>query len=372
MAANRQIHVFYFIHDLAPFGAQRVALYTVKHMDKKRFRVTVCSFGGEETLAEEFIKYGAEIVFLRARRFFDPFAWIKFVFTLFRAHPQIIQVSLLELSIPARLAALFLPRMAVVHNFQNPASCQSSYWRFLNKITLRMCDAVTFTSRGIADEAAKELAGIKDKVSVIQNGVFVEGALVDNTFELRRELGVIGNEKVIGCVGRLTRQKGQDILIEAMASLAGKGKPVKLIFAGDGEMLPELKEKSKQLAIEENVIFLERRNDIARVLATFDVYAAPSRWEGFNIALGEAMISGKPCVGTSTPGHSELLIDNVTGLTVPVDNPEALAEAIIWILEHPSEAQGMALRAKKRVEAKFTPEIMAKKYENLYLHLTRR
>ncbi|MEK6715535.1 MAG: glycosyltransferase [Candidatus Omnitrophota bacterium] len=372
MPVNKKIHIFYFIHDLAPFGAQRSILYTVKYLDKKKFRVTICSFWGEETLAPEFAKYGAEVVFLRAGRFFNPFVWIKFILLLFRKHPQIIHTTLPELSFPARLVALLFPKFAVVHSFQNPLSSEPLFWRFVNKITLRICDAITFVSKGIVDEATKGLPAIEDRVFVIQNGVLLEDISVNCAFELRRELGIGDNGKVIGCVGRLTRQKGQDILIEAVANLVRKGNPVKLVLIGDGEMLSELKEKVRQLAVEDKVIFLGRRYDIAQILATIDLYVAPSRWEGFDLALAEAMISARPCIGTGIPGHADLLINKVTGVAVPAEDTRALTEAVTWLFDHPEEAQRMAFAAKERVKANFTAEIMTKKYEDLYLYLMQR
>ncbi|RJO60144.1 glycosyltransferase [candidate division WS5 bacterium] len=369
MPSEKCIHIFYFIHDLAPFGAQRVVLNAVKYLDRKRLKVTVCSFWGEETLAPEFVKHGAEVVFLRARRFFDPLAWIKLIFILFRKHPQIIHTTMPELSFPVRLVALLFPRLAVVHSFHNPLSSEPPLWRFLNRITLRMCDAISFTSKGIVDEIALKAPSLKDRFSVIQNGVELTVASTADGTRLREELCVRADEKIICCVGRLEKQKGQDILIEAVTSLVKKGIPVRLVLAGDGEMLPELKEKVRRLGIEEKVIFLGRRNDIALILASLDLYVAPSRWESFNIALGEAMVSGKPCVGTDIPGHSDLLVDKVTGVVVSAENPKVLAEAIVWVFEHQGEAQKMAVAAKEMVQTNFTPEIMAKKYEKLYLDL---
>ncbi|MDO9575954.1 MAG: glycosyltransferase [bacterium] len=369
MSVNEKVHILYFIHDLAPFGAQRIVLLTVKYLDKKKFRVTVYSFWGEETLAPEFAKYGAEVVFLRARRFFDLFAWIKFVSLLFHKRPQIIHTTLPELSFPARLVALFLPGLCVVHTFQNPLSSEPLHWRFLNKITLRLCDAITFVSHGIADEVTKELLKIKDKVCVIQNAILLQDVHPDNCLKMREDLGITNNEKIIGCIGRLTRQKGQDILIEAIANLVKKRFPVRLVLVGDGELEESLRLKVKSLKLEKEVIFLGRRNDIARILAGLDIYVAPSRWEGFPLALSEAMLSGRPCIGTDIPGHSDLLMDKVTGITVSVEDPQALAEAIIWMFKHPEEARRMAFTAREIVQTNFTPEIMAKKYENLYLHL---
>lgn len=369
MSPEKRIHIFYFIHDLAPFGAQRAVLYTVKYLDRKRFRVTVCSFLGEETLAPEFVKYGAEVVFLRAKRFFDPFAWAKFIFSLFRSHPDIIYTTLSELCFPARLASLFLRGIRVVHCFQNPLSCESRHWQFLNRITLGICDAVAFSSKGIVEEIALKAPSLKDRFSVIQNGVELDVLSAEDGAKLREELCIRADEKNICCVGRLEKQKGQDILIDAVAMLIREKIKIRLILVGDGEMNRKLHDRVRHFGLEEKVLFLGRRYDIARILSASDIYAAPSRWESFNIALGEAMLSGKPCVATEIPGHADILIDGVTGLSVPADDAAALASGIAQLLDQPEEAQRMASAAKERMQAEFTSEIMAKKYEKLYLDL---
>lgn len=372
MSSEKRIHIFYFIHDLAPFGVQRVVLNTVKYLDRKTFKVTVCSFWGEETLAPEFVKYGAEVVFLHAKRFFDPFAWAKFIFSLFRSHPDIIYTTLSELCFPARMASLFLPGMSVVHCFHNPFSCESRHWQFLNRITLGICDAVAFTSKGIVDEVALKAPSLKERFFVVQNGVELDVLSTEDGAKLREDLCIGADEKNICCVGRLEKQKGQDILIDAVAMLIREKIKIRLILVGDGEMNHKLQERVRHFGIEEKVLFLGRRYDIPRILAASDIYAAPSRWESFNIALGEAMLSGKPCVATGIPGHADLLIDGVTGLAVPAEAAAALSRGIAWLLAHPQDAQRMALAAKERVQAEFTSEIMAKKYEELYLNLSGR
>jgi glycosyltransferase involved in cell wall biosynthesis len=371
MSAEKTIHILYFIHDLSPFGAQRAVYYTLKYLDRKRFRVTVCSFWGDETMAPEFAKCGAEVFLLRAKRYFDPFAWAKFFFFLIRLHPDIICTTLPELGFPVRMISLLLPYLNVIHCFQNPLSSEPQYWQFLNRVTLSLCDAVTFSSKGIVEEVAVKVPSLKDRFFVIQNGVELNVLFNENEAILCKELYYSTNEKKICCVGRLDKQKGQDILIDALALLISKRIKIRLFLVGEGPMYHELKEKVRHYGLEEKVSFLGRRHDIAHILSYSDIYVAPSRWESFNIALGEAMLSGKPCVATAIPGHTDLLIDGVTGLAVPMNDAAALARGIVQLLERSVEARIMASTATELVKTKFTTHVMAKKYEKLYLSLAR-
>lgn len=372
MVVKKRVNIFIFIHDLAPFGAQRVALHLAGNLDPEKFRFTVCSFWGDETLAPEFERCGAEVILLKAKRFLDLSAWLRLAGLLSRHRPEIVQATLPELSIPLRVFSLFIPGLRVVHNVQNPFSSEPWYWRLLNRATLRLCDAVIFSSRGVYEESAPGLKRFSGKLSVAQNCVSLEPVSPAAGAALRRDLGINENEKVIGCVGRLTRQKGQDILIAAAARLLSGERRLRFILVGDGETLAELKEQVLRTGLEREVLFLGRRADIAQILSACDIYAAPSRWESFNIALGEAMLSGKPCVASDIPGHADLLRDGVTAAAIPAESTEALVKGISRLLESPDEAQRLGLAAKEMVSADFTVAKMTGKFEKVYLEIGQR
>lgn len=372
MDVKERLGIFLFIHDLAPFGAQRVALSIAENLDPEKFRLTVCSFWGDETLAPEFERCGAEVLLLKAKRFLDFSAWLRLAGLLFSRRPKIVQATLPELSVPVRLLSLFIPGLHIVHNVQNPFSSEPWYWRLLNRATFWLCDAVIFSSQGVYEEAARSLNKYNGKFFVVQNCVSLETVSAAAGLALRKELGIGEKEIVIGCVGRLTWQKGQDILIEAAVKLLDEGRRPRVVLAGDGETLPELKRLVLAAGLEREVLFLGRRADIAHVLSACDIYTAPSRWESFNIALGEAMLSGKPCIAADIPGHADLVLNGVTGVAIAAENPDALAKAIARLLDRPEEAQRIGLAAKERVRADFTDAKMAGKYMNIYSEIGRR
>lgn len=361
--ADKPLKLLIFIHDLAPFGAQRVALHIAKRLDKSRFSAEVCSFWGDETLLPDFAAAGAKVHLLKARRFLDPRAWLKLAGLLLRSRPDIIQTNMPELSVPVRLFSLFVPGLHVVHSVQNPFSSEPWYWRTLNILTLFLCDRVVFCSRSMMERFGR--AG--ERYSAVQN--CIEAGPAPAGPGLRAGLSIGPGEKVVCCVARLARQKGQDVLIRAVAELAGRNSGVRLLLAGDGEDEADLRRLASGLGVADKVVFLGRRSDIAAVLYSSDVYAAPSRWEGLGIALGEAMLAGLPCVGTAIPGHSDMLKDGVTGLTVPPEDALALAEGISRLLNDPGEAGRLAAAARELIKAGFTPAGMVEKYEKIYTGL---
>ena len=370
--AEKKVHILYFLHDLAPFGAQRSTLCRVRGLDKEKFHITVCAFWGEETLAEKFREAGAEVVFLRARRFYDLFAWFRFARLLFKLRPQVVETTVPELGFPARLLCLILPGTKTLHFFHNPLSSEPAPWRFLNKLTLGLCGAVAFSSEGIVDEVRLAVPSVAGKLAVVQNAVDMVPASREEGAALRSELGLSPADKVICCVGRLAFQKGQDYLIRAMPGLIAKNKRAKLLLAGDGETEAELRALAAELGVESAVLFLGRRGDVARVLAASDIYAAPSRWEAFNIALGEAMLAGLPCAASDIAGHMDLVRGGETALAVKAGDVTALEEALHTLLSDAAAAGEMAAAARTRVLQEFSPEQVLPRSEALYLRLAGR
>lgn len=116
---------------------------------------------------------------------------------------------------------------------------------------------------------------------------------------VREELGV-EDKFVIGTVGRLAFQKNQELLVRCMPGLLKRRPDSHLVIVGQGELEQELKQLAEDEGVTASVSFVGTRNDIPEVLSAFDVFAFPSRYEGFSIVLLEAQANGLPCVISST------------------------------------------------------------------------
>jgi glycosyltransferase involved in cell wall biosynthesis len=155
--------------------------------------------------------------------------------------------------------------------------------------------------------------------------------------------------RVVGNVARLAEQKGHRTLLGAAARLPD----VRFVVAGDGELRSELERGAPA-----NVEFLGHRDDVPDLLASFDVFAFPSRFEGLCLAVIEAQAAGIPVVATPVGGIRETVVDGETGFLVPVDDDAALAERISWCLGHPDETKRIAHEAQRRVQERFSLERM--------------
>lgn len=168
------------------------------------------------------------------------------------------------------------------------------------------------------------------KVHVVHCGV-------DATF-LAGPQPVADNRRLV-CVGRLTEQKGQVLLLEATASLAARGVSFELVLAGDGPMRDVIEERIRALGLEAKVrITGWISNDIVRSeLLAARALVLPSFAEGLPVVLMEALALGRPAISTYVAGIPELIQDGVTGWLIPAGSVDALAQGIERVLETPAE-----------------------------------
>jgi glycosyltransferase involved in cell wall biosynthesis len=168
---------------------------------------------------------------------------------------------------------------------------------------------------------------------------------------------------IVGNVARLAEQKGQRTLLEAVPLVLARVPDARFVLAGDGELRDELEHLAEPHG--DHVAILGNRSDVPDLLASFDVFAYPSRFEGLCVAVIEAQTAGVPVVATPVGGINETVVEGETGWLVPVGDARALAERIIHVLEHSQEAARVAAEARRRA-ARFSTERMVAETLSLY------
>jgi glycosyltransferase involved in cell wall biosynthesis len=170
---------------------------------------------------------------------------------------------------------------------------------------------------------------------------------------------VPANARIVLSVSRLTRQKGIDTAIRALPLLPDD---VVLVVLGEGPERERLRELAEELLVVDRVFLPGRVPDVGAWLRRAHVYVQPSRWEGFGLAVLEAMVSGLPVVATNVSSLPELVADGDTGVLVPPEDPAALARGVERALAEP--VLGAAGRDRARIE--FSVAQMADRTAALY------
>lgn len=238
-------------------------------------------------------------------------------------------------------------------------------WQLLLvRATMPCADRVIVNGRGTSAFAVGAEGARPDRLVSIPNGVAVEayGAPLPRE-ALRAELGLAPEARLIGAVGRLTPQKGLDVLLDALAapSLAG----VHLALVGAGEEEGRLREQASALGLGSRVHVLGYRRDVPQLLGALDLYAHPARFEGMPNALLEAMAAACPIVATAVDGSSELLADGEHGWLVPPEDASALSRALEAALGDPAEARRRGERARERARRCYGVEAMVGAWEQV-------
>ncbi len=186
------------------------------------------------------------------------------------------------------------------------------------------------------------------KVVVIPNGV--APAAGPTRQEARAALGLAEDVLAIGFVGRLSRQKAIDVLIAAFAPVARANAKVRLIVIGEGEEGAAARRQAERLGCSRQVIWLGAVDALPRYPA-FDLFAQPSRYEGFSYAVLEAASHGVAVLTTDVGGSREAITEGVSGLLVPPDAPEAFATALAALVADPLLLAGMGRAAREEMAA---------------------
>ena len=187
---------------------------------------------------------------------------------------------------------------------------------------------------------------------------------------IRSELGLGPGHALVTQVG-IRSWRGNDDVLEAMTRVCHAAPHARLLFVGAPPLrVPILRDKAFRRGIGESVFVLGHREDIPEILSGSDlVVDASYAGLGLTGSLREALAVETPVVATDIEGHPELVLEGETGLLVPPRNPDALAQAILRVLENPTRAKAMARAGRKRVEALFSMAQKIQRTEALYQRL---
>lgn len=187
---------------------------------------------------------------------------------------------------------------------------------------------------------------------------------------IRRELGLSPEHALITQIG-IRSWRGNDDVLEAMARVHRAAPHSRLLFVGaPPPRIMSMLYKARQRGLSGAVFCLGHRHDIPEILAASDlVVDASYAGLGLTGSLREALAVETPVIGTRLEGIPELITDGETGLLVPPRNPDALAQAVLRVLENPTRAKAMARAGRKRVEAQFSMTAKIERTEALYRRL---
>jgi glycosyltransferase involved in cell wall biosynthesis len=272
-----------------------------------------------------------------------------------------------------RIAGWLCRTPVVVHTFHSfpfhdfMRSSRRRLYMFLERLVRPLTDHFLAVSPRVAREAIEYRLALPGRISVVPSAVELEKIPARTHPSLRRELGIPEFAPLIGTVGRLDFQKAPLDFVRMAAQVGRKRPDARFLMVGDGPLLGVVKREAERLGVD--LLLTGFRDDAVTIAAAFDVFVISSLYEGLGRALTEALASGRPVVATAVNGVSDLVIPGATGLLAPPDEPNRLAECVMWLLDHPDHAQRMGSQGRAAVLERFDPTVMCALIDDIYSRL---
>lgn len=356
--------LLFCIDHLRADGSQRVLGQLVAGLTARRHQVAVLCLNDswDEAVRRELLRHRAEVRIVGKKPLLGGYGLLGLLRWIRKGHFDVAVTMLFFADVVGRSLAHAAGVPWIVSSIRARNVDYALWQLLLVRATMPWADRVIINGRATSAFAVSAEGVRPDRLAYIPNGVVADDYAAPKAREaLRAELGLAPESRLAGVVGRLTHQKGLDVLLDALAEpgLA----LLNLFVAGVGEEQGRLMAQAQRLGIAERIHFAGYRRDVPHILGALDLYAHPARFEGMPNALLEAMAAGCPIVATNVDGNSELIEDGAHGWLVPVGNASALAAALRQALADPAEARRRGDAAAERARQCFSVDAMVEAWE---------
>lgn len=368
---ERDKKVFNVLHVASslPVGGVETTIYNeIAGYDKTRYRASACCIreGGE--ISDALARSGFKVTVLNKMQGhgFDVGAIRALCRLIKKEDIHILRTHQYHANLYGRLAGILARVPTMIPSFHNVYDFprrHKIHRSLINKILAFFSDRLIACSTVVSSDMMKYDRVPSGKVRVIYNTV--HEAVFKSTLqkeEARRLLGLPHDETIIGTLGRLDEQKGHRYLIQAVSGLEN----ATVAIAGDGPLLSELRGLSGSLNSRINFLGMIKPEQVPAFLRALDIFCFPSLWEGFGIAVAEAMAAGLAIVASDIPPLREVL--GGTGLLVPPANAAGLRTALERLISNDALRESLQARARER-SSLFSIEKYIAAYESLFEEL---
>lgn len=354
-------------------GSERHLQILLPRLDRQRFDVSLLLLiepgRPVDQYAAFFREVGIHVDQLLIRRDLDPGCLLEVYRHLRREPVDLVHTHLIHGDLYGGFAARLAGIRGVVSTRHNDdAFRRQAVIKLVTRLVNRHCDRVITLSRHLTDFVCHVEGVDPQQVRTIPYGLEPPGA-TSGEERIREELGLPRGAPLVVSVGRLVKQKGHHHLLQAWPLVVGSMPHARLLVVGDGPWRARLAEQAKVLGVPDSVTFAGWRSDVPTILSTADVYVHPSLWEGFGLAILEAMAAGTCVVASRVSTIPELVLDGETGALVPPGDSAGLARTLLQLLADPRRRRQMGAAGRQRALERFTAERMVRATEKVYEEL---
>lgn len=363
-------------------GAQEVTLLITRRLLREGYPVVLAHGPGDGSTIERLARDHPNLEILYIPEFrrrilpvHDLIALVRLVRYL-KTHPvQLVHTHTSKAGMIGRWAArlagvpviIHSPRGSIFHPvyFGRPMLW---FFSFMEKITAAFTDKIlTLCESERQDYLARSIAPA-EKITTLYSGVEVDRyrAVRVDVERKKAELGIPAGRPVLGYAARFAPEKGHELCLSVFRKVAERIPEAVLVLAGEGPLEAMVRRRVLEFSLEDKVVMIGYRLDLAEVLQIFDCFIQPSIWDGLPRAMIEAMLGQKPVVATAVGGIPEIIHHGKTGMLVPAGDIEGLAAAVVEIFCDPEIGRALGRNARRRVEEVADIDASVEKLFSLY------
>lgn len=375
----RPLRIAHVVAALIPGGAERQALMLAERLPRDRFQVDFLSLVGAGDYDDRARAAGLKVVHLAHRPAEDEGfveamvrrsqMGYRLARAMRRGRYDIVDAWLYPADVLTVLVREATGNRAVMSGRRNihPHDRFGRLGVVVDRYVAARIDAVVANSDSAAANAIRAHGTDPGKLRIIRNGVEPIEPLDDATWRWwRQRMGATDDEIVIGCVGNYRDMKRHDLLIDAFARLAKDDPRLRLVLVGEGDMRPAMERQVAQLALGDRIRLHGTEQDPRPMYRAFDLVVQASRSEGLPNVLLEAASASRAIVATDAGGSPEVVKDGVTGLLVPIENLEALTNAMRVALADADLRARLGAAAAVHVDEAFGVGRYVREWASLY------
>lgn len=365
--------VLFVIGLLGGGGAERVVVRILRRLDRGRFSPVLLLIEGRGILLGD-VPADVPVLDCGRRAAGGCLAWLRNLVRFLKRERPDVMVSFLwfpnVMAVLARWASGVGCRLILSERSTIEGSREGVVTEIVRRMAIRLlyraADRIVPNSGATGRQLVERFGIPARKVTVVPNPVDVEEIDALAARGRQRPPHAADAPAVVG-MGRLSREKGFDLLIRAMAEVRAAAR---LVLVGEGPEKEALRALAARLGLSTRVAFAGFLSNPYPVLASASVFVLPSRYEGFPNALVEAMSLGVACVASRCPtGPEEIVTDGMDGLLVPVEDPLALAAAVNRLLEDGAMRERLGGAARDRARA-YGADAIVRRFEALLAEVT--